>query len=117
MSAAHYDMEIEKGTTFKYTLSYTDSTNNPINLTGYTAKMQIREQYISSEILAELSSANGKITINGTQGKILLNVPAHETDDYIWMSGVYDLVIISSGGEVTRLLEGGVSVSQNVTEP
>lgn len=115
MSAAQYDIQIEKGTTFKYTLTYTDSTNTPINLTGYTAKMQIRKQYISAEFLTELTTANGKITINGTQGKILLNIPAQETDDFMWTDGVYDLVIISSSGEVTRLLEGGVSVSQNVT--
>ena len=115
MGAAHVDLEIEKGTTFKYSLAYLNADNTPIPLTGFTARMQIRQKHASAAALADYSTANGKITLNEAEGKIFIKVPASETE-YTWVDGVYDLVIISPQGEVTRLLEGAITVSPNVTK-
>jgi hypothetical protein len=115
MSAVDLDITIEKGTTFKYSLAFMNSDSTPIPLIGYSAKMQLRLKPSTVAILAEYTTANGKITINEPAGKINIYVPATETNTYTWIDGVYDLVIISPDGEVTRLLKGAVTVSPNVT--
>lgn len=116
MAAAQSDLEIEKGTTFKYSLAYLNSDDTPILLNGFTAKMQIRTKHASAATLAEYTTENGIITISPAEGKISIKVPATETNSYTWVDGVYDLVIISPQGEVTRLLMGTISVSPNVTK-
>ena len=39
MAASQYDFSIEQGTSFKLSLIYKDADNNPINISGYCAKL------------------------------------------------------------------------------
>ena len=45
MSAGKYNFEIEAGATFTRTITYKDSTDTAIDLTGATVRMQIRDNY------------------------------------------------------------------------
>ena len=45
MAAGLYDITIEQGATFQMNLTWKDSTGSPVNITGYTARMQVRENY------------------------------------------------------------------------
>ena len=49
MTAGIYNATIDQGATWSVTVTYTDSTGAPINLTGYTAAMQVRQQYNSTD--------------------------------------------------------------------
>ena len=42
MSAGRYSFTIEQGATLDFELAYKDSDNNPVDLTGYQGRMQIR---------------------------------------------------------------------------
>ena len=44
MTAGIYNATIDQGATWSVTVTYTDSNGAPINLTGYTAAMQVRQQ-------------------------------------------------------------------------
>jgi hypothetical protein len=77
--------------------------------------MQIRQNVQSSTILYEASTANGAIVLGGTAGTITLTIPASATAGFTWIKGVYDMNLTSSGGIVTRLLQGTVVVSPEVT--
>lgn len=87
----------------------------PVDLTGCTARMQIRAEVGSILPLLELSTTNGRIALGGTAGTATLSIDAATTAALTWDSGVWDLEITHPGGEVSRMAEGTASVSPEVT--
>lgn len=115
MAAADYDLLIEQGATLSQSFVWTDSSGAAINLIGYTARMQVRSSVTSATTLLELTTENGGITITGGSGTVTLTQTATQTAAYTWRQGVYDLELVSGGGVVTRLVQGSVTVSPEVT--
>lgn len=115
MAAAKYDIVIEKGTDYSLELTWKDSEGSPIDLTGYTARMQVRPSVMSPEVLLEATTENGNMTLGGTSGGITIAFSNVETTPVDKNSGVYDLEIVSPTGSVKRLLEGGVTLKPEVT--
>lgn len=116
MPAGKHDIVIEQGATFRRVITWKDSAGTPINLTGYTAKMQVRERVRDSDVVLECSTANGRITLGGSAGTITIVAQDEVTALLAEMpKAVYDLELTSSGGEVTRLLRGSVEIVAEVT--
>ena len=114
--AARYDFYINQGTTWSVSLTYKDDQGVPIDLSNYTAKMQIRLSVESSKVLLELSTTNGKITIDGPNGRIQLQLEPNDTTSLgLVRRGVYDLELTSPSLIVDRLLEGVVYFNPEVT--
>ena len=112
------DICIFQGATFDQTLFYeTGEPSTPVNLTGYTAKMQIRSKPESKAVILELSTSNGRITLNsGSQnGAIRLFISATDTGLLsVCDKAVYDLELYN-GAVTTRILQGNVIISPEVT--
>lgn len=85
-----------------------------VDLSSYTAKLHMRSSKESDDILIELTTENGKIVM-GVDGQINLLVPAAETKEIEWTDAVYDLLVTSPTGYVSRVIEGKVTVSTGVT--
>lgn len=115
MAAASYDFEIEQGATLLKPIVWKDSAGTAVNLTGYTAKMQIRKSVSSEDVLLELSTVNSKLSITANTGTITMIFSAATTEAIDWSRGKYDLELTSSTGVVTRLLEGEITVSKEIT--
>ena len=115
MTAAVYNLYIEQGATFQKTLTWKDSSGTPINLTGYTSRMQFRRSAASADALYTASTTNGDITLGGSAGTIAIAIDATDTAAFDFGCAAYDLEVESAGGIVYRLLEGGVEVSLEVT--
>jgi hypothetical protein len=115
MSAGSYDLYIEQGATLSLPIIWKDSDGNVINITGYTARMQVRQTRPSTTVLLSATTENGKLVIDGSNGKVTISLSATDTSAITWLTGVYDLELISGSGVVTRLIEGSVTVSQEVT--
>lgn len=115
MSAGVLKLSVEQGATYKKKLIWKDSSGALVNLTGFTARMQIRKEIADATILLELTTENGGITLGGANGEIDLLISDTDTTAITWGSGVYDLEMIDTGSEVTRLVEGKVTVSFEVT--
>jgi len=113
MSAGNYDMFCEQGATFVREFTVTDSSGDPIDYSGYTARMHVRRRVDSDTTLIELTTENGRITMNSS-GKIFVQLSATETAS-LDTGGVYDLEIINSAGVVERLIEGNFVLSLEVT--
>lgn len=111
--ATKYNLSIEQGASFYLKLTWKSATNQPINTTGYTGKMQIRNR-VGGTILSDMTTENNKIKISSA-GVIELKLPASDTNQ-IKTNGVYDLQLISPSGEITRFLEGEVKISLAVTQ-
>lgn len=106
---------IEKGATYRHTLIWKDSLNAPINLTGCTAKLQVRETIDSASPLLELSTVNLGLVITPLLGKIELYISDEATTLLNGTGGVYDLEVYFSNGDTTRLIEGKVTFKAEVT--
>ena len=113
--AGEYDLEILQGETYSKQFIWKDSAGANGNLTGYTARMQVRQSKASDTVLLELTTANGRIALGGSAGTIDLSLNATTTAAITWKRGVYDLELVASNGVVKRLLEGEVTVSKEVT--
>jgi len=114
MAATTYDLLIEQGATFSQLITYKEA-GVAINLTGYTARLQVRSTLESASTVVELTTANGRIALGGAAGTITLTISATDTAALTSGRGVYDLELVSGGGIVTRLLQGVATISRNVT--
>lgn len=123
--AQRHDLAIDAGSTFTFRLTWwTDAERtSAVDLTGYTARMQVRAASDVSPSppgtpLVDLTSGAG-ITLGGVAGTIVVVIPAATTAaltpaDELAEAYRYDLEVVN-GSVVTRLVEGFVSVSPEVT--
>jgi len=110
MAAGKYNFTLEQGATFSREITVQDS-GSAMNLTGYTPRMQMRSTHDSSTIALTFTAT----VSNASQGKISLSATDTLTSAVEEGIYVYDLEIESSGGTVTRLMEGNVTVTPEVT--
>lgn len=131
MAAGRYSFTIEQGTTVEFELQYKDSDGNPIDLTGFSGKLQIRPDFAdnTSNVYLTLSSSLNSdgtgLNFNGLDGTKPLQsgsigvVIASCTSSLLdFDEARYDLEIYSGSGDcpyTVRILEGKVRLSKEVT--
>jgi hypothetical protein len=132
---ARHDINANQGETLNLHLLYTDSNDNVIDLSSYSADMQVRRTFYSDDRLLHLTgTSNGfggaTAGITGATGGIYLNRNAgntgSETGGVLIVAGatgtslipggkhLYDLEI-NSNGTITRLIEGRFECPNEVT--
>jgi len=89
--------------------------NTPVNLTGYTARMQIRNKVDSTTSIIELTTENSGIVLDNINKTILLKIPALTTSTFNFLNAVYSLELVASGGQVTTLVSGNITLVKEVT--
>lgn len=90
--------------------------NTPIDLTGYTAQMQIRETLDSSTVIHELTSAvGGGISIDTANYTVTINIPANTTRNFDFTTAVYSLELTNPSGAVTTLVTGNLTLVREIT--
>ena len=109
-----YNIDLIQGASFVRSLTWTDQNNTLIDLTGYTAKLDIRQNISDTSPIISLSTSNSRITLGGALGTILLNLNATETGSLNFSTALYDLELYS-GSNTIRLLQGKVILSKQVT--
>jgi len=124
MAAGKYSFIIEQGATTNFQINWTDESGSAVNLNGYQGRMQIRTSYESSPLLSlssslttdgtgiNLSGSNGTTPLSS--GSIAVYISAASSSLLDFNEALYDLEMVN-GNEVTRLLEGKVKLSKNVT--
>ena len=119
MSAGKDDIKIEKGATYNKTWLYKDSTLQGIPLTGYEARMQVRERKDSTAFIIELTSVGGDIILEDASelGRVDVRIGADATDLLNVSTATYDLELYMPADvtEVIRLVEGAVIIKTGVT--
>lgn len=115
-AAVQYNFEIEANADFRRTITWRDSAGALVNLTGYTARMDITEEDATPVI--SLTIANSRITLGGALGTIALFIDDADTfalDPTTYNQLIYDLLLKSGSNVVTRLMSGRVTVVAGVT--
>lgn len=116
MAASKINLAVDQGATYTKRVTWkTGKPATPVDLTGASARMQVRAKVDSPDILLSLTSPDGGITLGGAAGTVDIRIEATATAGFQWKSGVYDLEIQFADGTVRRLLAGSVAVSPEVT--
>lgn len=119
MSAAQYDFSIEQGSSFRLSLVYKDSNGVAIDITNWCARLiwKTNSNLTQTYSSGNLDISNYKFTIDGPNGKLLLEFPATTTNGFDFTSAKYDLELqsdndfYSGGGKYTiKLLFGNASI-------
>jgi len=125
MAAGKYSFIIEQGATTNLNVQWTDASGSAVDLTGYQARMQIRPGIEASDVYISLSSSLSPdgtgLNLNGSNGETSLSsgsigiyISAYSSSLLNFTEAFYDLEMVN-GREVTRLLEGKIRLSKNVT--
>lgn len=109
--AAKANIVIDQGADFSTSITVTDNDGNVVDLTGYTARGQIRKHYTSSTAV-DFSFVFGSPRSSGIVDITLSN---SQTTDMEAGRYVYDVELISTANVVSRLVEGIATVTPEVT--
>lgn len=110
----------EQGATFTREIQWTTETapgsciQAPVNLTNYTARMQVRKK-AGSPLIIELSTSNGRITITPLTGTLSLLITSADTNLLTPGLYLYDLELTNSAGFVLRFISGAFEVTGQIT--
>lgn len=118
MAVHKISLKLYQGATFDETWVWrtgTESSNTPVNLTGCTAKAQIRDKLGSQTVLLDLTTENGRIELGGIAGSIRIIITDEDTALINWTTGVYDLFIYFPDGTAVPRMAGTVTVTKGVT--
>ena len=101
---------VDAGADYSTIITVAATNGQPLNLTGYTVASQIRKSYSSSTVydfttsLYDASQGKVRIQLNNSQSSA---IPAGR-----WL---YDVEITSPSGTKTRVIEGIVTVTPEIT--
>lgn len=116
MATTKHNIVIQQGANFALNVTAKNDDGSIKDLTGYTAKMQVRITPTDNTILLEASSANGRITINAPGGIVMVAVGADVTTGLNWNVAYYDIEITTGATNVFRIVEGFATFSREVTK-
>lgn len=112
--AGRYDTICDQGATYERVVILRDAAAGLVDLTNFTAKMQIRSTAASPTVIKELTTENGGITLGGVTGTISLLITATDTAAMAAGNYVYDVNLVS-GGTINKPLYGTFTVRAGVT--
>jgi hypothetical protein len=134
MAAGRYSFTLEQGTTVDFELQYKDSGSNPIDLSGYTGKMEIRSAFSGSgETFLTLTSSlgdtydkqigNAFLSFSGSSldtptasGSIGIYIGYELSDELNFATEAFYDLEITTGVNRTRVIEGRVLLSRQTTD-
>lgn len=112
IAPGRYNITAYQGATYGLSLSWSIG-GTAVDLTNYTAAMQVREAYDAANPVLSLTNGSG-ITLGGTAGTIDISVSASTMGSIVAGQYLYDLEL-NSGSTITRLVQGNFSVEAEVT--
>jgi hypothetical protein len=112
ITPGRYNITAYQGATYDLSLSWSIG-GTAVNLTNYTAAMQVREAYDATTPVLSLTNGSG-ITLGGTAGTIDISVSANTMGSIVAGQYLYDLEL-NSGSAITRLVQGIFNIEAQVT--
>jgi hypothetical protein len=106
--AQKVNIVIDQGTTFNTDFTFTDDQDNPIDFTSYNGAAQMRRSYLS------VNSFAFQVGL-GNNGIVSLSMNAATTSSITAGRYLYDLEVTSPTNVVSRLVEGIVTVTPEIT--
>lgn len=102
---------VDAGATYSNIITVSASNGQALNLTGYTVASQLRKSYSSSQSFSFTSSVYDPVS-----GKIRLQLTPTQSESIPAGRWLYDVEISSPSGTKTRVIEGIVTVTPQITQ-
>jgi len=109
--AAVSNLYIDQGTTYSVTITVTNDAATARNLTGYSARSQLRKSFYTTSNTAFTVAIN-----NPSEGEIDLSLTASQTANIKAGRYVYDVELVSNTNAVERIVEGIITVYPEATK-
>lgn len=109
---ARYDFVIKQGETFEIAFRPLDSSGTAVAIDGGTARLTVRPNVGSADVLLDLTTGGGGLVID--DDTVTATISAAQTGALV-RSGVYDLRVTLSDGTVLYLVEGAIDLQPRVT--
>lgn len=107
------DLTVDQGSDFETTLDLVGDDGAPINVAGYVFSSQIRKSYYSSN-----ATANIVVTVANTEnGNLVLSMNSSVTANIMAGRYLYDVKMKDTANVMTRLVEGIITITPQVTKP
>jgi len=104
------NLTIDQDADFTQTLTVKDSTGTVVDLTGLTITASMRKHHLSVSATAFTTAI-----VSGTDGTCSITLTDTVTSGLTEGRYVWDLTTTTSGGLITRRIEGRVTVTPSVT--
>jgi hypothetical protein len=122
MIAAKYDLIMEQGATFQEQFLWTQADGDPVDMTNFDLRMQIRPYHDAPNYILEGEWDGGTLTPTGdivfstipAFGLFNITISAAIMETLVFVSGVYDIEV-DTGTAIIRLVEGSVELNKEVT--
>lgn len=115
--AARVNLKADQGATWNETaweVQWQDADSQPIDVSAYTGRLQIRTHHAAEAALLDIATENGTLVLTA-DGRIYPQVSQLVTDQLPPGEWVYDLELTSPEQVVTRLIEGTFEITPQVT--
>ena len=113
--AGQKNWEVDQNATFSFIVDYKDPDGAAIDLTGASAKMQVRDTKGGSKLAFTLTSPSGGITIDPANGKLTISITPTQTNKLFFPKSSYDIMLTDSNLNKVKVLEGFMTLSRSVT--
>lgn len=114
MSCSRYNIKITAGDTLGRTFTFTDTNDDPIDISVYDEiNMQVREE-AGSVVVAEATLENGMFSVSGASNNVLTlnNLPMPSTPGKY----KYDIEFVTATTRRT-MIGGVILIKEQITKP
>jgi hypothetical protein len=102
---------VDAGSDYSNIITVSSTNGQPLNLSGYTVASQMRKSYSSSTVYAFTASV-----YDASNGKVRLQLSASNSSAIPAGRWLYDVEITSTAGAKTRVVEGIVTITPQITQ-
>jgi len=102
---------VDAGSDYSNIITVSSTSGQPLNLTGYSVASQMRKSYSSSTAYAFTASI-----FDAATGRIRLQLSAANSSVIPAGRWLYDVEITSAAGSKTRVVEGIVTITPQITQ-
>ena len=108
---SYAELTVDQGSTFESTIDLVSDDGAVINVAGYVFSGQIRKSYYSANATANLTLT----ILNAANGNVKVSISAANTANIKAGRYLYDIKMTDTSNTVTRLVEGVITITPQVT--
>ena len=108
---SYAELTVDQGSTFESTIDLVTDDGAVINVAGYVFTGQIRKSYYSTNPTANLTLS----IVDAANGNVKVSITAANTANIKAGRYLYDIKMIDTSNTVTRLVEGVITITPQVT--
>ena len=112
---ATFNEHAEFGVAYQREFTYKDEAGDPVDVTGYTGSMLVKDRPGGTTVLTcavSVGSTDGKVTVTATATQMAEAVPTAERATWV---GHYDILLLSSGDPAIKLVQGTFTIHPTVS--